>query len=221
MQIVNISERDIIRGLDSPSIYGKYWGDYYRKFTEYDKDNILGLYYKKIDLKNYDSLDESIKTIKECTENEYTWEHYSMCRLFSLVNRLEEAYNIIERRHMSNIKAPSITGIALYKNYPVGTLFPRELLEYDRANELDDDERAVIMEEAKYFVDLLMKKDVYPIGLYRGNIVVKHDDFSDVRLDGLDGPMVSRVESKDYVKTLKKRGRDLRRETLDNFENLR
>jgi hypothetical protein len=33
--------------------------------------------------------------------------------------------------------------------------------------------------------------------------------------------MVSRVESKDYVKTLKKRGRDLRRETLDNFENLR
>ena len=225
MQIVNLSEKDVLRGLESPKIYGKYWGDYYRKFTEYDKDNILGLYYKKLDFEKYESLDDLIEVRKKCENSEYTWEHYEICRLFTLINRLEEVYKVIGKH--SELKSPVITGIALYNNYPVGTLFPRELLNYKNACEIfdnpniSDEDKLKIFEEAGYLVSQLIRKDIYPTCLYRGNIVINPNDYSDVRLDGLDGPMVSRVESKQYAKVLKKRGGDLKETTWENFNKLR
>ncbi len=225
MQIVNLSEKDVLRGLESPEIYGKYWGDYYRKFTEYNKDNILGLYYKILDYGNYGSLENLIAVRKKSADSEYTWEHYSMCRLFTLINRLEEVYKVIGK--YSDLKSPIITGIALYNNYPVGTLFPKELLNYKNAYEIFDDgnisdeDKSKIFEEAGYIVSQLIRKDIYPTGLYRGNIVVNPNDYSDVRLDGLDGPMVSRVESKQYAKVLKKRGGDLKEITWENFNKLK
>lgn len=225
MQIVNLSEKDVIRGLESPKIYGEHWGDYYRKFTEYDKNNILGLYYKILDYSNYGSLENLIAIRKKCADSEYPWEHYSMCRLFTLINRLEEAYKVIGK--YSDLKSPVITGIALYNNYPVGTLFPRELLNYKNISEIfanpniSDDDKSKIFEEAGYIVSQLIRKDIYPTCLYRGNIVVNPNDYSDVRLDGLDGPMVSRVESKEYARVLKKRGGDLKEITWENFNKLR
>ena len=129
MEIVNLTEKEVLYGLKSPKIYGEYWGDYYRKFTEYDKDNILGLYYKKLlNIETPCELKSLIDIEKSCWDNEYTWEHYTVNRLFSLVNRLENVY--YQACKTSELKSPVITGIALYNNYPVGTLFPRELLNY-------------------------------------------------------------------------------------------
>ena len=58
-------------------------------------------------------------------------------------------------------------------------------------------------------------------GIYRRNIMVNPNDYNDVRLDGLDGPYVTIVESKDYARTLRKRGRDLVKETWSNFERIK
>ena len=148
-----------------------------------------------------------------------------MCRLFSLVNRLEDVYNITGIT--SDIKSPVITGIALYKNYPIGTLFPRELLNYktyleilDNVSEISNDDRLKVLNRVKYLLEQLMKYDVYPTHIYGGNIMVNPNNYSDVRLDGLDKPMVCRVESEDYVRTLKKRGRNLVDEALSNFNRI-
>ena len=228
MQIVNLTEKDIFNGLKSPEIYGKYWGDYYRKFTDYDMNNILGLYHKSLLYSNPEELDYIIKTEKSCWNQEYTWEHYSMCRLFTLISRLEEAYeDYIKTDSSYELKSPVITGIALYKNYPVGTLFPRELLNYKNYGEmlnnqnLSENEKQTILLGIEHAIQALINKDIYPIGIIRDNILVNPNNFDDVRIDGLDGPLVSRVESKGYARTLKKRGRDLANDAWENYNKLR
>ena len=184
---------------------------------------MLGLYYKELSSQYGESLDERIEVNKFCWNQEYTWEHYRMNRLFSLVNRLEEIYKKIGET--SELKSPVITGIALYNNYPVGTLFPKKILDYRNAFDiLDDkkissDDKLMILHSVKYLLGELMKKDIYANGLYRGNVMVNPNDYSDVRLDGLDGPGIVRIESENYVKALRHRGRDLKLETIMNYRN--
>ena len=223
MKIINLSAEDVLDGLVSPKIYGVYWGDYYRKFIEYDKDNILALYWKNLmNVKDKKTLDDEISTRKWAYTFEYTWEHYTMCRLFSLINRLEE-----KLKRKSDLKSPVITGIALYKNYPVGTLFPRNLLDYITLGELTDDlgftaeDKKTILMATKSAISSLIKHNVYPTGIYRDNIVVNPRNYSDVRLDGLDGPGIVRVESKEYVKELKLRGGDLVNNAWNMFNNIK
>lgn len=53
MKIVNLTGSDLLYKVQSNN---KYSNDYYRNFYEYDKDNILALYYKEInpkELRNY------------------------------------------------------------------------------------------------------------------------------------------------------------------------
>lgn len=226
MEIVNLSAEDVIYGLKSPGIYGVHEGDYYRKFTEYNKDNILALYYKNLlTVKDKKSLDNEIDSRKWACNFEWTWEHYTMCRLFRLINRLEEVYEK-KLKETSDLKSPAITGIALYKNYPVGTLFPRKLLDYVALGNLMDDlgftaeEKKQILINAKSIISSLIKHNVYATGLYINNIVVNPLNYSDVRLDGLDGPQVARVESDQYVRELKARGGDLKRNTWDKFNSI-
>ncbi len=226
MEIVNLSAEDVLYGLESPKIYGLYEGDYYRKFTDYDKDSILALYYKKLlAVKDKKTLDMEISTRKWSINFEYTWEHYTMCRLFTLVNRLEEVYED-KLKATSSLKSPVITGIALYKNYPVGTLFPRKLLDYKTLGELADDlgftakDKKEIFMAARGAVSSLIKHHVYPTGIYINNIVVNPCDYSDIRLDGLDGPSVARVESDQYVRELKRHGGDLVKESWNKFDSI-
>lgn len=227
MKIVNLSAEDVLAGLESPKIYGVYCGDYYRKFTEYDKDNFLALYWKNLmNVKDKKTLDDEIRTRKWAYTSEYTWEHYTMCRLFSLINRLEDVYDEKLKR-TSDLKSPVITGIALYKNYPVGTLFPRNLLNYITLGELKDDlsftaeDKKTILMATKGVIRSLIKHNVYPTGIYIDNIVVNPRNYFDVRLDGLDGPGIARVESKEYVEELKLRGGDLVNNTWNRFNDIK
>ena len=227
MKIVNLTASDVLYGLNSPKIYGVHEGDYYRKFTEYDKDNILGLYYKNLlNVKDKKSLDYEIDTRKCACNFEWTWEHYTMCRLFRLINRLEEVYDRKLKR-TSDLKSPVITGIALYNNYPVGTLFPKELLSYVTLGDMKDDlgftaeDKKKILTSARSIINSLIKHNVYPTGMYINNILVNPNDYSDVRLDGLDGPSVARVESDQYVRELKSRGGDLVKDTWDKFDSIK
>ena len=219
MKIINLSEEEVLNGIKSKE------GDYYRVFSEYDENDMLGLYYKELSSQYTNSLDEIIEVNKFCWNQEYTWEHYRMNRLFSLVNRLEEVYKKIGET--SELKSPVITGIALYNNYPVGTLFPKKLLDYRNALDILDnkkisyDDELMILNSVKYLLDRLMERDVYATGLYGGNVVVNPNDYSDVRLDGLDGPAVVRIETKEYVKTLKKKGWDLRADTFRTLDRIR
>lgn len=226
MQIVNLTAQDVLDGIQAPKINGKYWGDYYRKFADFDKDNVLGLYYKQLDYKKNDiqSLDRRILDNKECCDFEYTWEYYSMGHLFSLVNRLEETYEEIS--DTTALKSPIITGIALYKNFPVGTLFPRELLDYKSLYELteaseegiSDSEKVLILIKAKSLLEHLIDHNVYFPRVTSSNIIVNPNDHSDVRFDGVDNPGFARVESEYYVKKLVQKGLDLRKNTIESFD---
>ena len=217
MKIVNLSAKKVLNGLSS-NVY-----DYYRVVSEYDKNNMLGLYYKDLLSQQGESLDERIATNKFCWDQEYTWEHYRMNRLFSLINRLEEVYK--EIRKTSELKSPVITGIALYNNYPVGALYPKKLEEYVDFSDLLDagisyEEKYTILRSARRLLNVLMEHDVYACGLYRGNIKVNPTDYADVRLDGLDGPGVVRVESKEYVSTLMRRRLNLKQDTLERVNKI-
>lgn len=227
MKVINLTGNEVLDGLHASPVDGK-WGDYYRKFAKYDKDNILALYYKDLDLDTNRVVDllDKISILKKCKDMEYTWEHYTMCQLFSLINRLERIYTLIDKS--TDLQSPIITGIALYENYPVGTLLPKQTLNYMAYSDiltsnldLTMEEKTKILGKTKYLLGCLMNSDVYPNGIYRGNIMVNPNDYNDVRLDGLDGPCVTRVESKDYVRTLKKRGWDLVEDTWSNFEKIR
>lgn len=227
MKFVNLTSEDVLYGLKSPKIYGVHEGDYYRKYTEYDKDNILALYYKKLlSASDKGNLNREIETKKWAYNFEWTWEHYTMCRLFCLVNRLEEVYEEKLKRK-SELKSPVITGIALYKNYPVGTLFPKKLLSYVTLGDMKDDlgftaeDKKKILTSARSIINSLIKHNVYPTGMYINNILVNPNDYSDVRLDGLDGPSVARVESDEYVRELKSRGGDLVKDTWDKFDSIK
>ena len=113
---------------------------------------------------------------------------------------------------------------ALYKIYPVGTLIPKKILDYNnyftwvKNTNASLEEKEIVLKKARYLLKCLMNNDVYPLDLYSGNIKINPDNCNDVRLDGLDN--ISRVETKSYVKSLKKQrpyGRDLRREVWHNF----
>ena len=225
MKFINLTGDDIAYILNQSGL----GNDYYRHFARYSNDNILALYYRDfMDLiydygyVKEDTIDEKIKILKWAYDNEYTWEHYTMNRLFSIVNRVENVYN--ENIHDSAIKSPIITGIALYKNYPVGTLIPKKILDYNnyftwvKNTNASLEEKEIVLKKARYLLKCLMNNDVYPLDLYSGNIKINPDNCNDVRLDGLDN--ISRVETKSYVKSLKKQrpyGRDLRREVWHNF----
>lgn len=218
MQIINLTGEEVLKGLNSEETVNGRRGDYYRKFCNYDDKNILGLYYKELDinLNSIFSLEERINILKDTWNFEYTWEHYKIGHLFALVNRLDK------------LEHPPITGIALYSNYPVGTLFPKELLSYKKYFDLisgvpkiSKEEKEEVLRQIKMLLQDLILLDVYPTGLYAGNILVNPNDISDVRLDGLDGPHVARVESKEYVRKLKKRGGNLVDETWSRFEQFR
>lgn len=218
MEIINLTGKDVLEGLNSEEKVNGQWGDYYRKFCNYDDKNTLGLYYKELDIDRNSiyTLEEKISLLKENWNFEYTWEHYKMGNLFALVNRL------------SLLDHPPITGILLYNNYPVGTLFPKELLNYKKHfqllesnSKISKEEKEEVLRKVKMLLQDLILLDVYPTGLYSGNILVNPNDYSDVRLDGLDGPCVARVESKEYVRKLKKRGGNLTDQVWSRFDQLR
>ena len=226
MQIVNLSREDIVYGLKSPAIHGEFEGDYYRKFTEFDKDNILGLYFKDLML-DYpcETLDSRIETLKTCADAEYTWEHYKITELFSLVNRLEDFYATI--KDTTKLKSPEITGIALYKNYPVGTLFPRKLLSYKnyvdlvKDNNLDRETKILILNRVKELAKILMRNSIYPVHLCASNGVVNERNYNDIRFAGLDGPMITRIETKQYVRELSEKGYDLGNKVFKSIRQLK
>ncbi len=230
MEFINLTGKDVVNILRQSEL----GNDYYRHFARYSNDNIFALYYRDFMDLNYDDMiygykhvnediiDEKIRILKWSYDNEYTWEHYTMNRLFSIVNRLEDVYS--ENIHDSEIKSPIITGIALYKNYPIGTLIPKKILDYNdyltwiENTKASFEDKETVLRKARYLLKCLMEKDVYPLDLYGGNIKINPDNCNDVRLDGLDN--ISRVETKSYVKSLKEQrpyGRDLRKSVWYNF----
>ena len=66
-----------------------------------------------------------------------------------------------------------------------------------------------------------MYRDIYPYNIDLSNIVVNPNDYSDVRLDGLDAMSVARVESKGRIRELKLAGNDLVKATWTNFNRIK
>ena len=233
MKIVNLSACEVLKAINdnTPQKYN------YRKDLYFGEDDTLGFYYKLftdgglddgqyIDMfgnireKYINRLNEYINVEKSIREGEYVWEYYTLVSRMALINRLEEL------KGLSKLKEPAITGLALYKGFPVGVLIPR-LLTYYRSlcqinmDELSLQEKKIIFERAQLWVDELVKRNVYPVNIYSGNIVVNPEDYSDVVLDGLDEPAVVKIESKYYAKRLKSYGRDLKKESFDNLNKIK
>ena len=228
MEIVNFTEKDVDDALNLTSAYG--WGDHYRKYTEYDRKNIAGIYWKYFDDRfihaaNIKPISEVIKSMKECSNFEFTWEHYHLERLFALINRLENVYKAAEKK--VDLKSPVLNGIVLCDNFPVGVLIPKELIKYNSYSYLEVKNPEIIKQykeeikdKTKYLISLLLKNDIYPTNIYGGNVVINPDNPTDVRLDFLDESYVSRVESKDYVRELKMHRGDLVGNTWSSYNRI-
>ncbi len=225
MEIIDIDASFIEYHLKSEA--GSIIWDYYRQFCVNGKD-VIGLYYKLFtDLKekNRENIEEYIETSKRIYNgiDRWPWEHHLVYGLFTKINRIAEAQKCIPCK----LDVPVISGIVMCKNYPVGVIIPKKLLTYKSLIELKEegvslsqDEKELIFNMVELWVKSLMNHDVYP-GLYLGNILVNPDDYSDVVLDGLDGPSICRVENKIYVDDLAKRGLDLREQMIADFNRLK
>ena len=219
MELYNIGSKEIADILDKEGT-----SDDYRKMVYFDENNALAFYYKDfLDLQDHsvESIDKEVKLNKKLwNQFEYTWEHYKLMPKITLINRLEEIKGI------SKLKKPAISGLVLYKGYPVGTLIPMELLKYQplyelKAEDLSLSDRKTIFDKASKWVEELTKRDVYPTDLYGGNIVVNPEKGFDVVLDALDQPFTVRIESKKYVKKMIGSGRDFKKESFDSLERIK
>jgi hypothetical protein len=224
MKFINISANDVAEGLKSRD---GYW-DYYRKFINYDDNDYIGLYYKEyldIDDNNEENIEDHIKTSKTIWNgvDMWPWDHHMVERLFARINRISEA----QKEVPCSLDVSVISGIVLCDNYPVGVLIPKKILNYVPLGELvtsgislTKEDKETIFKQVDLWVKSLIKHEVYPT-LYSGNILVNPNDYSDVILDGLDGPQVCRVENKRYVEELAGRGLDLREEAITDYNSLK
>ena len=96
----------------------------------------------------------------------------------------------------------------------------KSLLEINM-DELSLQEKKQIFEKARFLLNELVKRDVYPVNIYSGNIVVNPDDYSDVVFDGLDESGVVRIESKYYAQKLKDNCRDLKKESFNRLNKIK
>ena len=187
------------------------WGDYYRRYFTCPSDSdVLGFFYKKfLDVSDTKEIKERIEQNKDfwnnCTDR--PWEYHLVAKLFTLINRVTLAQRDLVKAGACKFEDPVISGIALYENYPVGVYFPKKLLNYKSLAELQEEdltneEKNMIFSKVELWILSLMEHDVYAEGLYYGNILVNPNDYSDVILDGLDGPDVCRVENMNYVNEL-------------------
>ena len=139
----------------------------------------------------------------------------------ALIKRLEEL------KGLTKLNESPIKGLALYQGYPVGVLVPRLLAYYYKSlnkikmDELSLKDRKIIFEKVTIWVEELIKRGVYPINIYGGNIIVDTVPDLDVVLDGLDETGVVRIETKEYADSLRKRGCDLEKESFDNLNKIK
>ena len=225
MEIINIDASNLADLLNERTFERL---DYYRKIISINDDYVLGLYYKEFldfDEINEESVEESIELKKNISDDldEYPWENHKVARLFSKIDRINEAEKNIPRKFDKSV----ISGIVLCNNYPVGVIFPKKLLDYksllkiwNESIPLSDEEKNIIFDNVNVWVNKLIEQGVYP-SLYLGNILVNPDDYSDIVLDGLDGPSVCRVENQKYVDYLFKNGFDLKERCLREYDKLR
>lgn len=221
MELYNFTKSEVVDILN-----GKTLEDHYRKMSYFfGEENALGFYYKEfISLKEnaFKDIDELINFKKQSwSSNEYTWEHYLLLPKIALINRLEEL------KGLTKLNESPIKGLALYQGYPVGVLVPRLLAYYYKSlNKIKMDElllkdRKIIFEKVTIWVEELIKRGVYPINIYGGNIIVDTVPDLDVVLDGLDETGVVRIETKEYADSLRKRGFDLEKESFDNLNKIK
>ena len=226
MDFININAKDVEMCLKQKNIAE--YADYYRKYIYFGEEDVLGLYYKEfinLDKMNEKSIEKHISSRKNILSNidEWTWEHHTIESLFKKINRIVDA----QKEVPCKLDDPVITGIALCDNYPVGVLFPMKILSYKTIGDLENEgislsmeDKEMIMDQVELWVKSLVKHNVYP-SLYFGNILINPDDYSDVILDGLDGPSICRVENEKYTRILAERGRDLKEEAYREFNKLK
>lgn len=217
MKIVNLTWNEVLEGKNSTNSLRM---DYYRIISNYKDNNLLALYYKELigfneQIDNENKLDNMISMYLE-TEK-FMYENFDYSKLANLKTRIEK----LEEMKLAYIM--NILGIALYNNYPVGILIDRDLLNYKNLvsiyQELSLSERKVVLEQVKCLINDLLKHGIYPTCLYLGNILI--DKNMNVKLDNFDDFVAYRVESKLYVKMLKKRGRDLIKDSWLNYEEMK
>ena len=230
MRIENINEKVLLTCINEQNANKDIpWGDYYRKYIKYNNEEIFGLYYKDyLDVKNdLTSITKHINQIKEIRDiiDDRPWEYQLFGRIMALVNRVNEVQKELCDQGVCKFNKPIISGIVLCNNFPVGTLFPKKILNYQPLSELEDlslskEDKEMIFNQIELWVNSLINHGVYP-SLYKGNILVNPDDYSDIIIEGLDGPSVCRVETEKYVKILANKGLDLKRQTNNEFNVLR
>ena len=229
---INLTTKELVERLTCDKEHGLVEIDHYRRIVELDDDYFLGLYYKDyIDLDHLDeiSVNETLNFYKEYWDgvNKNNYGVTTKKRKEDLISKIEEVqeeYTVLYPHDATQV----ISGLVVCQDYPVGVIIPKKIIEYkplftiEEETKLSTDDIDNIFEGAKWWVEKLMERGVYVENLYTGNILVSPNNYSHVVLDKLDELCTCRMETKEYVEELAKRGKDLREtgyQQLESFKN--
>jgi hypothetical protein len=224
---IDLTPKELLEYLDSNN--GLFEYDHYRKVINYDDEYFIGIYYK-----DFEDIDRTPKGVDDRVDfyKEY-WtpidlKNYGMTpkkrkeELIMGIERVQEEYALKEEK-----ATQVISGLVLCHDYPVGVIIPKKFLEYKPLNvleneiELTDEDINTIFDSAKWWIERLIEKDIYPGPLYGGNILVNPNDYSCVMLEKLDEFGLCRMETKEYVYKIAKRGNNLEANAYKYLEELR
>lgn len=230
---INVTTKELLEGLTCDKEHGLVAIDHYRRIIELDDNHYIALYYKDYD--DLDNLNE-ISVNDRLNFNKYFWDGVNLKNhgvttkkrkedLIAKIMGVQEEYALLTKED----SIPVISGLVVCKDYPVGIILPKKMLEYnslftieEEGNELSKEDVDNMFDGAKWWIEKLMERGVYTDYLYVGNILVSPNDYSHVALDKLDELCTCRMETDEYVEELAKRGKDLREiayEQLEKFRN--
>lgn len=227
---INLTTKELLEGLTSNK--GLVTIDHYRRIIELDDRYFMALYYK--DYVEDKNLSESIINEK-LNYNKKFWDgvylkNYGMTALRrkeELISKIEEVQEEYAD-YVGEDTTQVISGLLVCQDYPVGVILPKRILEYkplftieEEGTELTREDINRMFDGVRWWVDKLIEKDVYTDYLYIGNILVSPNDYSHVVLDRLDDDFTCRIEPKEYVRELAKRGKDLVQIAYDNVEDFK
>ena len=232
---INLTSQELIKGLTCGKKDGLVAIDHYRRIIDFDEDYYIGLYYKDYDFDDDKKVLDEKALIKRTLENKNYWDNVNLANydmttkqrkedLFFRIEKVQEEFVLKTGEDSTQI----ISGLVLYQDYPVGVIIPKKILDYkwlfnieEEGTELSKDDIDNMFDGVKWWIDRLMEQGVYVGRLYVGNLLVSPNDYRNVALDKLDDLCTCRVETKEYVEKLAKRGNDLRKNAYKYLEEFR